>query len=748
MARKRDTGEARNETGTTEARHDLLFVSNRLPITLKESDGRVDAVPSAGGLATALKPMHEGGSGHWVGWPGELPADRANRQRLSRAMSRDRLVPVNLRPSLVEDYYEGFSNSVLWPLFHYLPHLMEVKKESWNAYREANRIFARAVERVWRPGTLIWVHDYHLMLLPQLLRERLPEAHIGFFLHTPFPSSEIFRVLPWRRELIEGVLGADLVGFQTYNGVRHFRSTAIRLVGAEEEGDHVSVDGRRLRLGVFPIGIDPERFSSTAAEDEESLVELDALEEETGDRRLILGVDRMDYTKGIPQRLLGYERFLQRYPSHRGKVEMLQVGVPSRTGVDQYQLLKRQVDEIVGHINGRFGTHDWTPVKYVYRPVPFSRLCALYRHASVGLVTSVRDGMNLVAKEYVACQVDGEGVLVLSEFAGAAAELAEAIQVNPYDADDIATALHRALRMPRRERRERMTNLQNRVRRGSVSRWARRFVRTLASAGPSSEFPPRLVGEPRETLLAEWEDAGRRALVLDYDGTLRSFADRPEAASPDRHLLRLLDRLAKLPRTDVTLISGRDRGILEKWLGHLPVGLIAEHGRWRRRPGGTWEDSLGEEPEWLGAVRDIMEEYTETTPGSLVERKSGSVAWHYRTVSRELGKRRALELLHTLGELDLEPAHDVLRGNRVVEVRVAGVSKSGALLQLLETSPPLDVLLVAGDDVTDEEMFAKSPPDAWSVHVGSRRSQAHWSLPDTDTLRGLLAALARRSAGR
>ncbi len=730
----------------------LLLVSNRLPVKLDITDDGVRLIPSAGGLATAVGPMHEAGDGYWLGWPGNLPTDAKTRREADRQLQQRRLVPVHLEPELVDGYYSGFSNSILWPLFHYLLQRVEVNQSAWQAYEKANRRFARAVAKVYREGDLIWVHDYHLLLLPQLLRERLPNATIGFFLHTPFPSSEIFSILPWRRELMRGMLGADLVGFHVYDYLRHFRSAARRLLGVESDGDTLPVEGRTVHLGAFPIGIDPARFQTTATEHAETLRELETLQEQARGRRLILGVDRMDYTKGIPERMLGYERFLERYPSHREKVEMLQVGVPSRTGVESYQQLKRQVDEIVGRVNGRFATPDWTPIKYLYRPVPFPRLVALYRQASVALITPLRDGMNLVAREYVACQVDeNPGVLVLSEFAGAAADLTEALLVNPYNPEAIARELHRALTMSRRERAWRMEQLRQRVWRNPVQRWGNRFVRALArtGGGASRLHPPRLQG-PRLTELDEaWRDARSRMVILDYDGTLRSFVNRPDAAEPDRQLLSLLQRLAGLQGVELAVISGRDRSTLEHWLGGLDASLVAEHGRWLRPAGGAWEDVLqGNPPSWLDRVTDILEDFAEQTPGSLVEVKSGSVAWHYRTVNKELADRMVREVVRRLQDLHLEPAHDILRGNKVVEVRVSGVNKASALLMLLGRLPAAELLLVAGDDLTDEEMFAQLPPTAWSIHVGSRRSKARFSVAGPTELRALLRHLASRLDGR
>lgn len=719
-------------------------MSNRLPVTIRGEGREATVSPSAGGLATAMGPMHADGDGVWVGWPGELPGQPGARRRVLAELRRRRLRPVSLAPAVREGFYAGFSNSILWPLLHYGAHLAVLERGWWRAYERANRIFAREVSAVARPGDVVWVHDYHLMLLPDMLRRTLSGVRIAYFLHTPFPSSEIFRILPWRRELVRGLLGAELVGFHTFDYLRHFRATVERVLGGEAGGDRLEVDGRSVRLGVFPIGIEAERFWRTATRDPEARSEADLLRGLVPGRKLILGVDRMDYTKGIPERLAGYERFLERFAAYRGKVELLQIGVPSRSDLVAYEQLRRTVEGIVGRINGRFGTPEWTPVKYLYREVPFARLCALYRHAAVALVTPLRDGMNLVAKEYVACQRGSDGVLVLSEFAGAAADLTEAVLVNPYDPDSIAEGLRSALAMPAGERHRREASLARRVWRGDVGRWGERVLRALSSQERGrAPYPPRLAGRARAELRRGWMRAHGRALLLDYDGSLRGFTPQPEAARPDRGLLALLSRLAGRDGVEVVVISGRDRETLGRWLGALPLTLVAEHGCWIREAGREWVDERrGGRPQWMPAVREILEEAAAVTPGALVEEKSAAVAWHYRASNQELAELRLREIGERLQQLRAEMDFDILPGHRVLEVRATGVSKGTALVGLLARTPPTDFILAVGDDQTDEEMFARLPRSAWTVHVGAERSAARYSLADPAAVRDVLGELA------
>ena len=468
----------------------LLVVSNRLPVTVRDAEPPDDIVPSVGGLATGLSGPHERTGGLWIGWPGDLSRMPPERRRAAVARLSDRrLVPVELTQGEVARYYEGFSNGVLWPLFHYLVDRLpreelaeRVPREetSFETYRRVNEKFAAATVAAYRPGDMIWVQDYQLLLVPALLRRQLPEARIGFFLHIPFPAHEVFRLLPWRKPLLNGLLGADLVGFHTESYARHFCETAVRLAGAEEQGGALLHQGRRVEVAALPMGIDFARFDGLGRD---AGVCADAAALRKDGQRLIVGIDRLDYTKGLPRRLIAFDRLIGRDRELRGKVRLVQVAVPSREKVDAYREYRRTVDELGGRINGSYGTASWTPIHYLYRSLPERPLSALYRAADVMLVTPLRDGMNLVAKEYVATRPDGDGVLVLSEFAGAAERLKEAVQVNPYDAAGTAEAIAGALSMPEPERRRRMELLRAEVKSSDVHLWAERFLDRLGSGG-------------------------------------------------------------------------------------------------------------------------------------------------------------------------------------------------------------------------------------------------------------------------
>ena len=458
----------------------LIIVSNRLPITVGTADGHLTITRSVGGLASSLRSTHERDESVWIGWPGPTePVDHVERAELTRHLRTLRIVPVPLARSEVHSYYDRLCNAVLWPICHDRLDQLPLRVGEWDDYERVNARFADIVAAEYRPGDLIWVHDYHLMRLPTLLRQLLPQARIGFFLHVPFPNPEIFFALPTRQWLVEGLLGADVIGFHTRRWRGHFTAALRRLLGIEMDADAtIGYGNRRIALGVFPISVDSLDLEERATTRE---VNSEVLSLRAESQRLLVGIDRLDYSKGIPRRLLAFERLLVEHPELRERMRLVQIAVPTRGRVRAYRRLRREVDALVGRINGRFGSPTWTPVHYMYRSIDPTTLLALYRSADVMVVTPLRDGMNLVAKEFIACRTDESGVLILSEFAGAAEELRDAVLVNPYDVDGVAAAMYRALTMDRVERRHRMCALRATVRANDVRRWAQSFLDALGS---------------------------------------------------------------------------------------------------------------------------------------------------------------------------------------------------------------------------------------------------------------------------
>ncbi|MDB4985610.1 MAG: Alpha,alpha-trehalose-phosphate synthase [Myxococcaceae bacterium] len=716
----------------------VLLASNRLPVTLSHEPEGPALIASSGGLATALREVHERGDGRWVGFVGDVSrlSDTA-RDGVNAELNERRLRHVPLSASEYALYYDGFSNAVLWPLFHYL--LDKVRLDAtneWRAYKAVNERFADAIAEELRPGDTVWLHDYQLMLVPAYLRQRAPDARIGFFLHVPWPSSDVFRILPSREEIIQGVLGADLIGFHTESYRTNFMHSISKILQVDLGLDSVSWEERNVQVGVYPISIDLEEFERASPVVDELVVQLRA---GTGGKKTLLGVDRLDYTKGVPRRLVAFDRMLEREPQLRDKVHMIQIAVPTREKIDSYAELRREVNELVGRINSQHGSPTGSPIQSLYRSVGSDELLALYRAADVMTVTPLRDGMNLVAKEYVAARTDSEGVLVLSEFAGAASELDAALIVNPYDIGAMASTMRRALVMSTAEQRVRMNRLRAAVRNNPVQEWARTFLEELDGLTPVKKTAVSSAFE-LEQAVAQLRIAVRRVFLFDYDGTLVPLAPLPDLAAPDKPLLELLARLVSTPDTEVHIVSGRSRASLEDWLGNLPVSLHMEHGFWSRDASGSWTQVSQVPPDFLRRILEIMKRHAFRAPGTLVEQKSASMAFHYRGADPNVAaaRLRALraELTNALG-----PNAELLEGNKVLEVRLRGVHKGTVVSRILERATEGTRVFAAGDDRTDEDMFDALPADSVSIRIGPGVTHARFRLHSPFELRRLIASM-------
>jgi trehalose 6-phosphate synthase/phosphatase len=733
----------------------LLVVSNRLPMTLRRTAGTWHAERSSGGLVAALGPLMADLEGLWLGSPGDAgsPDDRERAALLATWEREHRLAAVELPASVGRAFYEGYSNNTLWPLLHGFPTRAVFDPATWHAYRDANERFVDATVARHRAGDLVWIHDYQLLLTPELLRAALPDARIGFFLHIPFPASESFRILPEREEILRGLLGADLVAFQTHAHLNDFRRALLEILGVDSQMDRVPWDGRTVWLAALPIGIVTTEWERLAGADASVARRVRDLRGRNVGRQLILAVDRLDYTKGIPERLRAFRRLLVRTPEWRGRASLIQVAVPSRERIRSYAELRREVSELVGEINGELGTPEWNPVVYLRRSIGRNELAALYAAADIAWVAPLRDGMNLVAKEYVACQLGGRGVLVISEFAGAAQEMGEAIRVNPYDEEGTAEAIDRALRMPDDERRERQAALLARVRRNDARAWGSRFVGTLrdAAAERASEVGVELPGPPIDAMRAAVRTASRRDFYVDYDGTLVAIAQRPADAVPTTEALEVLERLAADEANRVVVVSGRSADDLAVWFDGLPrLWLVAEHGALVRDPKtGTWRPLRpGADSAWKSAIRPILEAYADRAPGSFVEEKTFALAWHHRLADPEFGEWLANELVSLLDRQLAGTELVVLRGHKVVEVRLAWANKGQAVAQIRSLGPRPEVEVAIGDDRTDEDLFARLPKRAWTIRVGHGASRARHRVADHRAALALLAALAELGAAK
>ncbi|MBD3290887.1 bifunctional alpha,alpha-trehalose-phosphate synthase (UDP-forming)/trehalose-phosphatase [candidate division KSB1 bacterium] len=723
----------------------MIFISNRLPVNVVKKKGSLQYFPSAGGLATGLKAFYKKYESLWIGWPGMVTKNFPEKKEITEQLHKDKMHPIFLTKNQIEKYYEGFSNKTIWPLFHYFTEYTVYEKRLWETYRQVNKIFSEEVLKYANDNDIIWVHDYQLMLLPALLREKLPNATIGFFLHIPFPSFEIFRTLPWRHHILNGMIGADLIGFHAYDYVRHFLSAARRLLGYEHTLGKITVGDRVVKADSFPMGIDYEKFAK-AAEDEGVQREIDAIRKQVGNHKLILSVDRMDYSKAIPQRLKAFDMFLEENPEYRKEVTLVLVVVPSRLKVEQYRNLKEEVDQLVGTINGKYGDIGWTPIWYLYRNLPFKMLSALYNVGDIALVTPFRDGMNLIAKEFVASRANGKGVLILSEMAGASHELGESIIINPNDLEDIKLAIAAALKVPEDDQIRHNREMQLKLSRYNVQRWAKDFFDTLISVKNQQNemLTKRMVGKTQEKIIHDFKQSKDRLILLDYDGTLSEFQKLPQNASPDAELLDLLTKLADSNSNEVIIISGRDRGTLQEWFGNLNINLVAEHGAWLRPVGKDWETIEPLKQEWKKDLQPIIDLYIERTPGSFCETKDFSIVWHYRKADPGLGDIRARELITNLLYLTSNMDLQVLEGSKVVEIKNIGINKGKAAIRWLSRKP-WDFIIAFGDDWTDEDTFRALPESAYSIKVGISSTAAKYNIKSVIEVRKLLKEFAKET---
>jgi trehalose 6-phosphate synthase/phosphatase len=725
-----------------------IIVSNRLPLQIsKESDG-FKVVPSVGGLATGMKSVHAEGNGIWIGWSGITENELKGRLKgeIEAKIKAEKCVSVHLTEEDINQYYLGFSNKAIWPLFHYFMEFTAFEQYEWEAYVKANQKFADEVLKQLNDGDTVWVHDYQLMLVPKMIRDKKPETTIGFFLHIPFPSYEIFRTFPWREELLEGVLGSDLIGFHTYDYERHFLSSIKRLLRLDVNFNEISHHDRVIKVDSFPMGIDYDKFYNAAKRHNKTGANISDLQNRLNehlkdDTKLILSIDRMDYTKGIPNRIKAFEYFLEHYPEFKEKVRLIMLAVPSRSDVPQYQKLKRETDELVGRINGKFATVSWTPIWYYYRSLPFEGLIDLYTTCHVALITPVRDGMNLVAKEYVATRTNQDGVLVLSEMAGASKEMNEALIINPNSYEDLASNLKRAITMPLEEQQSRMKLLQKRLRRYNVEKWASEFLGALSATNDMQEVivAKKLSQNDEKRMISDFKSSKKRLLFLDYDGTLVGFKDNPQDAKPTSELFELLDQLQALPHLELVLISGRDRETFERWFGHKNYTLITDHGVWICKDQ-NWQALERLKTDWMKSIRPILDTFVDRTPGTFIEPKNYSLAWHYRTADPELAQIRTIELNTVLTSMVANNDLSVLEGNKVIEIKSSNVNKGRAVNRVL-VREDYDFILIIGDDWTDEYMFEEAPEFAYTIKVGYNRTKAKYQIKDTKKVLDVLQQL-------
>lgn len=720
----------------------LVIAAYRLPYSFKRTVNGIEAVQNSGGLVSAILALSEklnlSKNDKKIAWVGV--SDESSGCHKFKNEHFD-LFPVKIDQKLNEFYYSGFCNDLIWPLFHYFPSRSIFKDTYYHAYKEANKKFCRELLKIIEPGDFVWIHDYQLMLVPDMVRKKIPDATIGFFLHIPFPSFEIFRLIPrnWREKIINGLLGADMLGFHTHDYAQHFIKSVKRTTGFECRQNFIYTPERMVKADAFPIGIDFDKFNRSTL-NENVLKEKQKIGEHLKDKKLIFSVDRLDYSKGLLLRLKGYETFLEMHSKWHKNVVFNMVVVPSRDNIDLYKEMKKEIEYTVGRINGKYSSLDWRPIIYQYKSLAFENLVALYDTSDVGLITPLRDGMNLVAKEYVACQVQNVGVLILSEMAGAAAELTEALIINPVDDIEMAEAIFRALEMKPNEKLSRIKRMQQRISTYNVFTWTFDFFnQTFEIKEAQKKMSIKFLNKNiTNEIVADYKKAKRRIFFLDYDGTLVSFAKYPELAIIDKHTLELINTLVNDPKNKVVIISGRDKEFLEAQFKQLNVDLVAEHGFYSKKAGRDWESSLNNNSQWKESILPILLDYVNRCNGTFIEEKTGSIAWHYRNADADFAQLRLHELRDDLSEIIRHKTEfEIIEGNKVLEIK-SGRYDKGVAADAFLNNAHFDFVFAAGDDKTDEDLFRHLPNIAHTIRVGSCPSLAKYNVTDFSILLKLL----------
>jgi len=707
----------------------LIILSNRLPVKIeKDESGEFIVTPSEGGLATGLGSLETEAQKIWIGWPGIYTDDEEERKEITERLNELDFYPVFLTNDHLEKYYEGYSNSTIWPLCHYFFSYIDYKTEYWDAYQEVNKLFRDVAIPLINDEDIIWVQDYQLMLLPALIREKKSEVSIGYFHHIPFPSYELFRVLPKREVVLNGLLGADLIGFHTHDYMRHFISAIYRVLQLESKLDEIQLSDRMVHVDTFPMGINYDHYHDAVLEPKVKEY-VKEIRKNIGDESIILSVDRLDYSKGILHRLHGFSQFLENHPEYLGKVSLAMIVVPSRDQVDMYADLKIKIDETIGKLNGKYSELGWTPVHYFYRSFEFEELIAMYHTADIALVSPLRDGMNLVAKEYIATKHSNPGVLILSEMAGAAIELPDAIIINPNDAEEIEKSILQALTMDEDEKMKRMKKMQKRISTQTVKKWASDFVGELQTIKTQNiDINKKVITQNKLNIIKKkYDKAKKRLLVLDYDGTLSAFVKNPEDATPTERTLQLLKNMESDKRNKVVINSGRNHEVLDKWFEGINLDLAAEHGAFYKI-GGKWHQNMKEKPVWDEEILDIIQRTIDKTPRSELEIKNTALVWHYRNSDIWLAEMREKQLVNQLIGPVSRHNLQIMRGNKIVEIKSPDYNKGSELKRLLEKED-YDFVLAIGDDTTDDDMFLALPEGGISIKVGDFSEAAEFRLP-------------------
>ena len=632
--------------------------------------------------------------------------------------------------------WRQYGDHELFTLFHYQqnqPSDGRTTKKSWRYYEKMNEAFADAIVAKYKPGDIVLIHDYQLLLLPAMLRKRVPTMYIGFFLHIPFPSYEVYRSLTMRKEVLKGVLGANMIGFQEKHYTQDFTKCCERLLGLGDTPAGVEMGGVIVPVDSFPIGINTNKTEYSAWESPGVLQEMKKLLGQHAGKKIIVGRDRLDSPRGVVQKLKAFELFLERHPGWHGKVVLIQITSP--TGIKEHDAKQEEIEksiaELVTRINGNFGSLSFSPVMHYSQYLPPDEYFALLRVADAALITSVRDGMNTTALEYILCQRDKQGPLIISEFSGTAGNLRSAMRINPWDFSGVAETINKALTIPEEDKTKAQDKLYQYITVNNIQNWTHKLLRRLLTNLSAFELTQKTPVLDQAKLLATYYSSQRRLFLFDYDGTLTPIVRDPQAAVPSDKIIRTLKTLAANPNNAVWIISGRDQTFLDEYMGDIPaLGLSAEHGSFVREPreanapcSSTWDDLTNTfDMSWQDEAMEVFERYTAATKGSHTERKKIAITWHYRRSDPELGSKQA-ELLKLDLEREIATKYevDVMTGKANVEVRPRFVNKGEIVRRLIneyggEASKEPDFVFCLGDDHTDEGKLGNHhiPKDASS----------------------------------
>lgn len=719
----------------------IINVSSRLPVSKGE-----DPVKSSNSLLTLMDSIADTHSIWWIGWTGSPQPSHTVCAHIKKKLRAEyQYIPVFLKDEEINAFFNGFSNSSIWPLLHYIPSQSSYDDAWYDVYMHVMERFADCVMESARDGDTVWIHDYHLMPLPLILKKRNAGLKIGFFFHTPFPSYELFRCHPRREELLNHVLGADLIGFQTFGYLRHFRSTVLRILGIESKINEIPHRGYVTKIGVFPVGVNLKKISDVVSLPQYTET-LELYTQRFKERRIVLSVDNFDYSKGILHKLHVIETFLNRYPEHRDRVTFLIIAIPVREEINEYMHFTHDVAHAVGYINGKYSTVTNIPVHFIQQHLEFYDICALYTLADIALVTPLIDGMNLVAKEFIAVNNTGKGMLILSEFAGSSQELFNAVMINPYNNLQVARAIAEGLEMGVDEKRRMIEPMRERIRTNDAVFWANSFLLALDAAAEDPAIAVNIKNLDPSIAALFTKHSGKKALFLDYDGTLREFTDNPDEAVPSEQLTEIFSRFKERKDLSVFIISGRKMDFLLKHFGKYPFALIGEHGYYIRRPeafpGTEYTTMLGEfDMSWKTEIDKIFKYFSKTTPGSSVEEKSSALVWHYRKSDPEFGLWKASALIGELTEVISNLPVAIHHGQKIVEVSSQYVNKGIAMARIINDQC-FDRVLCAGDDKTDETMFKLKKDNIISVKIGEQETEADYRIASPSRFRKFLALIA------